>query len=172
MKLSQIKANVQALEAAVKFCTKLYPDEDAAAEELVMVASIIEMCEEMDARLQQILTNEKKSKAAEVLEHLQRSSEKILLPELMQFQRAKMSLDDVKKKPKLTTEKKDRKEPEVPYGTYGEWDFPNGDWARRPRQDEVEAVRLQKLERYPDNALWQTHESCLAWMSVKGFADE
>ncbi len=77
--------------------------------------------------------------------------------------------------PKKPKEKKPKertyKEPAIPYGTFGIWDYPNPQWASEPTIDDIPEIMLQKRFRAPGNGFWCSEDRMLEWFKVKGWID-
>lgn len=70
--------------------------------------------------------------------------------------------------PRVKT-KRPPKEPPVPYGEYGCWDFPNAQWERTPTAEDIPEIQRQKLQRDPMSTLWRSQEKMTEWFRAKGW---
>jgi hypothetical protein len=84
-------------------------------------------------------------------------------------QRAPMPKREMSEKEKLRMPKTPRGIT-PPYGTYGQWDFPNTAWEVIPVIDDIPAIMATKRIRNPGNTLWEDESKVLNWFKAKGWA--
>lgn len=54
--------------------------------------------------------------------------------------------------------------PKEPWGTYGEWDYPNKQWQREPTAADIPEIARQKRLRDPNSTLWQSEDKIAEWL--------
>jgi hypothetical protein len=54
-------------------------------------------------------------------------------------------------------------------GTFGCWDYPNGDWERKPTAEDIPEIMRQKHLRDPKSQLWTSQEKMVEWFRTKGW---
>lgn len=76
-------------------------------------------------------------------------------------QKVKVPKDDKPSKPR---------EPVLPWGTYGCWDYPNKLWPAPPTVQDIPEIIRQKRLRAPEkeHKFWE-HQNMLVWFEVKGW---
>lgn len=178
MKKSQINANIEALLDLLKVCSKFYPEYEAGPEELLRVAAVIELCEEFRPRLEAVSAEPKARKKSDF--HLQAVPDELLC--FVRNPRPKLTVEQIKAQMELRADLprkhplKSNPEPkpikahvpEVPYGTFGMWDYANADWPRQPTLADVPEICAQKQFRYPENKFWQNEDDVKKWLVAKG----
>lgn len=121
----EIRNKISALERALSECSTLWPNDDATAQELEMVANVVELATSTRGRLYNALKDKPKKK-------------KLVQPVC-----------------------------QSPWGTYGEWDYPNKDWPRKPTIDDIADICNQKAQRDPNGNLWKSEQAVVKWLEGK-----
>lgn len=127
---------------------ELRPTAKTGPDELLLMAAMIEACEQAEAAFRKAWAMHGHKIPDEGLER-------------------RIGHVQVKKRQEALA--KSKAKTDVAFGTFGEWDYPNADWERKPTVENIPEIMRQKQLRDPKSELWKSQEKMEAWFRTKGW---